>query len=99
MPSRPSPPSSAATSVGNSARSNHPSMPGRTRSRTQSRAASRIIRSSSVSCASPARWDISDEKQRDPELEVEGGDVSYGRYLRVPELLSLQRPLSEPLAH
>jgi len=28
-----------------------------------------------------------------------GGNLSYGSYLRVPELLSLQHPLSEPLAH
>jgi tryptophan 2,3-dioxygenase len=29
----------------------------------------------------------------------QGGNLSYGSYLRVPELLSLQHPLSEPLAH
>jgi tryptophan 2,3-dioxygenase len=29
----------------------------------------------------------------------QGGNLSYGSYLRVPELLSLQQPLSEPLAH
>ncbi|MGH2573521.1 MAG: tryptophan 2,3-dioxygenase [Actinomycetota bacterium] len=26
-------------------------------------------------------------------------ELSYGRYLRIPELLSLQQPLSQPLAH
>jgi tryptophan 2,3-dioxygenase len=33
------------------------------------------------------------------ESHEEGGDLSYGRYLRVQELLSLQNPLSEPRAH
>jgi len=33
------------------------------------------------------------------ETHQEGGELSYGRYLRVPELLALQHPLSEPLAH
>jgi len=33
------------------------------------------------------------------ESEGEVGDLSYGRYLRVPELLSLQTPLSRPMAH
>ena len=33
------------------------------------------------------------------ESEGDVGDLSYGRYLRVPELLSLQTPLSRPMAH
>jgi tryptophan 2,3-dioxygenase len=33
------------------------------------------------------------------ETDQGAGDLSYGRYLRVPELLSLQNPLSSPLAH
>ncbi len=33
------------------------------------------------------------------ESEGDVGDLSYGRYLRVPELLSLQTPLSRPVAH
>lgn len=33
------------------------------------------------------------------ESQEGAGDLSYGGYLRVPELLSLQRPLSLPLAH
>ena len=32
-------------------------------------------------------------------LDEGTGELSYGRYLRVPELLSLQTPLSSPLAH
>jgi tryptophan 2,3-dioxygenase len=31
--------------------------------------------------------------------EPEGGAITYGNYLRVPELLSLQRPISHPMAH
>jgi tryptophan 2,3-dioxygenase len=33
------------------------------------------------------------------ETDQGAGDLSYGRYLRVPELLSLQNPLSSPMAH
>jgi tryptophan 2,3-dioxygenase len=33
------------------------------------------------------------------ETDEGDGNLSYGRYLRVPELLSLQTPLSSPLAH
>jgi tryptophan 2,3-dioxygenase len=32
-------------------------------------------------------------------LSDEEGELSYGSYLRVPELLSLQRPMSQPPAH
>src|SRR5438067_2612218 len=54
MPSRPSRPSSGATSFGKWPFSNQSSMPGRTRSWTYLRTVSRIIRSSS-----PGRWSIS----------------------------------------
>src|SRR2546428_9119922 len=29
----------------------------------------------------------------------EAGELSYGKYLRIPELLSLQTPISQPMAH
>jgi tryptophan 2,3-dioxygenase len=45
------------------------------------------------------RCEISDQTRRDHPEPEERGDLSYGNYLRVPELLSLQHPLSEPLAH
>lgn len=44
-------------------------------------------------------WEISDERRSGVESGAEGGEVSYGRYLRVPELLSIQNPLSKPMAH
>src|SRR5207248_3209005 len=127
MPSSPSLPSSAATSLGNSPFSNHSSMPGRTRSRTHSRVASRIIGSSSESSASTSRKSVGSSGERDGAIGVtvgitlatgmpedegsiegggrrsrstrfgrEGGELSYGAYLRVPELLSLQTLLSKP---
>jgi tryptophan 2,3-dioxygenase len=33
------------------------------------------------------------------ERGSEGGELSYGKYLRVPELLGLQSPISSPMAH
>src|SRR5439155_18294545 len=130
MPSSPSLPSSVATSLGNSPFSNHSSMPGRTRSRTHSRVASRIIRSSSESRASTPRKSVGSRGERSGAIGVtvpttlatgmpeeeganeggetrprstrfgrEGGELSYGAYLRVPELLSLQTLLSTPPAH
>jgi tryptophan 2,3-dioxygenase len=32
-------------------------------------------------------------------MEPEGGELTYGGYLRIPELLQLQTPISQPLAH
>jgi tryptophan 2,3-dioxygenase len=32
-------------------------------------------------------------------MDADGGELTYGRYLRVPELLELQAPISQPLAH
>jgi tryptophan 2,3-dioxygenase len=32
-------------------------------------------------------------------MEPETGEITYGRYLRVPELLELQAPISQPMAH
>ena len=32
-------------------------------------------------------------------MEPESGEITYGRYLRVPELLELQAPISQPMAH
>src|SRR5690348_11760881 len=91
-------------------------MPGSTRSRTHSRTASRIIRSSSDSSASRSRKSTSalypagrrttgtlrpmDAPTRPgPRFGEEDRELSYGTYLRVPELLSLQSLLSEPPAH
>lgn len=36
---------------------------------------------------------------KSPRFGQEGGELSYGAYLRVPELLSLQSLLSDPAAH
>src|SRR5437588_77885 len=55
MPSRPSRPSSGATSLGKVPSSNHFSIPGRIRSWTNFRTVSRISRSSSWSCDSRSR--------------------------------------------
>ena len=38
-------------------------------------------------------------KPRSPRFGQEGGELSYGSYLRVPELLELQTLLSTPPAH
>jgi tryptophan 2,3-dioxygenase len=32
-------------------------------------------------------------------MEPESGELTYGRYLRIPELLQLQTPISQPPAH
>jgi tryptophan 2,3-dioxygenase len=32
-------------------------------------------------------------------MEPESGELTYGRYLRIPELLELQAPISQPMAH
>src|SRR2546425_3977610 len=141
MPRSPSLPSSGNTSLGNSARSNHPSISGSTLSRTQSRTVSRIIRSSSEKSASRSRkstgssspagirqslytrcrtagklpaasaersptarilWGVASmagEKTRGPRFGQEDAELSYGSYLRIPELLRLQSGLSSPPAH
>lgn len=39
----------------------------------------------------PSEWRRSEERRE--------GELTYGTYLRVPELLSLQSPISRPLAH
>jgi tryptophan 2,3-dioxygenase len=39
------------------------------------------------------------EEVRSARFGQEGGELSYGKYLRVPELLRLQTPLSDPQAH
>src|SRR5262245_29134526 len=36
---------------------------------------------------------------RSARFGLEGGELSYGTYLKVPELLRLQAPLSDPPAH
>src|SRR5438876_6670919 len=41
----------------------------------------------------------SGEEVRSPRFGQEGGELSYGAYLRVPELLELQTLLSDPPAH
>ena len=42
---------------------------------------------------------IGDEKVRSPRFGQEGGELSYGSYLRLPELLAVQTGLSAPPAH
>src|SRR5690349_18843104 len=40
-----------------------------------------------------------DRSPKSPRFGQEGGELSYGSYLRVPELLDLQSLLSDPPAH
>jgi len=42
---------------------------------------------------------IAEERVRGPRFGQEDGELSYGTYLRLPELLSLQTGLSAPPAH
>ena len=42
---------------------------------------------------------MTDSGVRSPRFGQEGGELSYGTYLRVPELLELQSLLSDPPAH
>ena len=48
---------------------------------------------------SGGRCHITDEQVSRPRFGEEDRELSYGSYLRVPELLSIQTLLSEPPAH
>jgi tryptophan 2,3-dioxygenase len=50
-------------------------------------------------CLSPEVTAIAEEKVPGPRFGQEDGELSYGTYLRLPELLSLQTGLSAPPAH
>jgi tryptophan 2,3-dioxygenase len=43
--------------------------------------------------------DVTEQKVRGPRFGQEDAELSYGKYLRIPELLGLQTLLSDPPAH
>src|SRR5438105_8793273 len=53
----------------------------------------------SATDATDANGGQEERSPRSPRFGQEGGELSYGSYLRVPELLSLQSLLSDPAAH
>ena len=48
--------------------------------------------------AAPTTADANADRRR-PQFGEEGGRLSYGTYLKVPQLLALQRPQATPAAH
>ena len=53
----------------------------------------------SATDATDANGGQEERSPRSPRFGQEGGELSYGSYLRIPELLQLQSLLSDPPAH
>jgi tryptophan 2,3-dioxygenase len=63
------------------------------------KAAGKLGRAWSSARLRPEVRPIAEEKVPGPRFGLEGGELSYGTYLRLGELLALQTGLSEPPAH